>query len=94
MVLNRWNRKLFVPSGKSGKSGAKLRVWHTPQKGIRAPNVLVKCGDCSQKIKIFFDRYGMEINGVNTSWDEWNGLFAAIKAARNGVKYKKYKSGR
>ena len=31
-------------------------------------------------VKIYYDEYGMEINGVNASYDEWKSVLAPLLA--------------
>lgn len=73
------NRKMRVSDG---KSGSKLRVWSTAEKGLKYPSVLVMCGDCDEKVRIYYGADGMEINGVNGSWKEWLAILSDMKKAR------------
>ncbi|OIN98468.1 hypothetical protein COY52_03530 [Candidatus Desantisbacteria bacterium CG_4_10_14_0_8_um_filter_48_22] len=44
----------------------------------KAPSVLIKCGDCDEKVEIYYDKYGIEINGINASVEWWKGFFDYI----------------
>jgi len=62
------NKKIGILDG---HDGWKLRIFHKQAKGCRSPRYLVKCGCCENKVEIYYDEFGLEINGVHASKEEW-----------------------
>lgn len=56
----------------------KLRIWHQKGKGWQSPRYLVKCGDCENRLEIFYDEVGLEIGGVHASRQEWARLLGPL----------------
>ncbi|MHC4740997.1 MAG: hypothetical protein ACYS8Z_03750 [Planctomycetota bacterium] len=74
--MRAFNRKLAIPDG---SGGWKLRVYHRrPARAKEPARFLVKCGCCDMSVKIYYDEYGMEINGVNASYDEWKDILMPL----------------
>ncbi|MBF0545762.1 MAG: hypothetical protein HQM08_15070 [Candidatus Riflebacteria bacterium] len=48
-----------------------IRVYHKKGSGKKSPRYLLKCGCCDGKLEIYFDKEGLEINGVNGSIEDW-----------------------
>jgi len=67
------NKKMIQSSGNSG--GWKLRIWQSRGDKKCSPSFLVKCGCCNEKVKIYYDKDRLEINGVLSSKEEWRKLF-------------------
>jgi hypothetical protein len=42
------------------------------------PRYLLKCGCCDEKLEIYYDDEGLEINGVNGSIDDWREIFLPL----------------
>ncbi len=55
-----------------------IRVSHKKQKGKKLPSYTFKCGCCSQKVEIYYDKEGLEINGVNGSIKNWRELLLPL----------------
>ena len=71
--------------------GAKLRMWHRKKKGIDSARYLIKCGDCDQKLEIYYDSDDnfLEIGGVHASRKEWGKiLLPLIEKGKNGKEKK------
>ncbi|HNO76539.1 MAG TPA: hypothetical protein PKN33_00640 [Phycisphaerae bacterium] len=67
--FKKYNKKLCVDDG---EGGWKLRVYQRIERGVESDRLLVKCGDCHEKIHICYDdTYGMQIEGVFASFAEW-----------------------
>lgn len=45
------------------------------KKHVKCPKLIVKCGDCDNKVEIYYDKDFLEINGVNGSLQQWKELF-------------------
>ncbi len=64
-----YNKKIAIDDG---EGGSKLRVYQRIGRGVESDRLLVKCGDCHEKIQICYDdTYGIEIEGVYASIAEW-----------------------
>lgn len=65
-VLKRTNRFYLVrPEGHP-----QIRVYHRKGLEKRMPRYLLKCGCCDEKLEIYYDDEGLEINGVNGSIED------------------------
>ncbi len=63
-----FNRKIAQP----GLGwGWRLRVFERKGRGKLNPRRLIKCGCCEQRLEIYYDDEGLEINGVCASIEEW-----------------------
>ena len=57
-----------------------IRVYHKKGWGKKMPRYLLKCGCCDEKLEIYYDTEGLEINGVNGSIEDWREiLFPLLK---------------
>jgi hypothetical protein len=54
------------------------RIFHRRAKNKRSARFLVKCGCCEHSLEIHYDKYGLEINGINASYKEWKHLLLPI----------------
>lgn len=53
-----------------------IRVWKTKERReasgvVKSPSILLKCGCCNEKVRIYWGGGSIEINGVNGSVDDW-----------------------
>jgi len=65
-----------------------IRVYHRKGSGKKMPRYLLKCGCCEEKLEIYYDDEGLEINGVNGSIDDWREILLPllnIKTGKNSV---------
>jgi hypothetical protein len=65
-------KKFNIKLGQGADNGCKLRVWHKKQRGKQSARILIKCGDCSNQLEIYYgnDEF-LEIGGVGASKKEW-----------------------
>ena len=42
------------------------------------PRYLLKCGCCDEKLEIYYDNEGLEINGVNGSIEDWREILLQL----------------
>ena len=76
------NSKMYV-LGKSDET--MIRVYHRKAKGKQSPCYTLKCGDCNNTLKIYYDiDYvvdpfpALEINGVYGSIDNWKSILLPL----------------
>ena len=65
-----------------------IRVYHKKGKGKKSPRYLLKCGCCNESIHVYYDRDGLEINGVNGSIEDWREILLPLlrlRAGNNGM---------
>ena len=55
-----------------------IRVFHRKGSKKRTPRYLLKCGCCSQKVEVYYDETGLEINGVNGSIQNWREILLPL----------------
>ena len=53
-----------------------IRVYHRKRSGKRMPRYLLKSICCDEKLEIYYDEAGLEINGVNDSIEDWREIFS------------------
>jgi hypothetical protein len=61
-----------------------LRVSHRKGHGKRSPRLLIKCGDCENKIEIYYDpedSSDLEIGGVLGSVGNWREILLPLLAS-------------
>jgi hypothetical protein len=58
--------------------GFEIRVSHKAQRKLRSPRYLLRCGCCDEKLEIYYDRDGLEINGVNGSIANWREILLPL----------------
>jgi len=83
-ILKRTNRFYQVrPEG-----CPQIRVYHKKGSGKRMPRYLWKCGCCDEKLEIYYDDEGLEINGVNGSMEDWREiLLHLLRIEKKGTKF-------
>ena len=52
--------------------------WRTNKKTKKSASVLIKCGDCNEKVEIYYDEAYLEVNGVNASIEWWQMLIREL----------------
>ncbi len=59
---------------------AALRVYHRKALGKNSPRLLIRCGDCSNKLEIHYDPEGgdLEIGGVLASTTNWREILLPL----------------
>ncbi len=66
-ILKRTNRFYYTrPNGYP-----QIRIYHKKGSEKKMPRYLLKCGCCDEKLEIYYDDEGLEINDVNGSIDDW-----------------------
>jgi len=55
-----------------------IRVYHKKGLGKKMPRYLLKCGCCDEKLKIYYDDDGLEINGVNGAIEDWREILLPL----------------
>ncbi|MGR3316995.1 MAG: hypothetical protein ACUZ8O_00725 [Candidatus Anammoxibacter sp.] len=55
-----------------------IRVYHKKGKDKTSPRYLLKCGCCEEKVEIYYDEEGLEINGVNGSIEDWKEILLPL----------------
>ncbi len=58
-----------------------LRVYHRAARGKKSPRCLIKCGCCGESVEIYYDKEGLEINGVNGSLANWREILLPLLSA-------------
>ncbi|MCV6637131.1 hypothetical protein [Candidatus Albibeggiatoa sp. nov. NOAA] len=70
-----FNRKMGISDGYGGWL---LRIFHRKKYKKRSARYLVKCGCCDKAVEIYYDKYGLEINGVHGSKEEWRKILEPL----------------
>ena len=72
----RWQRR--------GDGYSALRVYHRKQRGRKSARLLIKCGDCDEKLEIYYDPKGrdIEIAGVFGSVENWREILLPLLKRR------------
>ena len=73
-ILKRKNK--FYNTDRFGQP--EIRVYHKKAKGNKSPRYLLKCGCCNEKLEIYYDENGLEINGVNGSIKDWQEILLPL----------------
>ena len=55
-----------------------IRVYHKAARGKMAPRYLLKCGDCDQRLEIYYGEDGLEIGGVHGSIEDWREILLPL----------------
>ncbi len=57
-----------------------IRISHRKRTGKRDPRYLLECGDCPEKLEIYYDNDGesLEINGVIGSTENWREILIPL----------------
>jgi hypothetical protein len=61
-----------------------IRVYHKTGRGKKMPRYLLKCGCCASKLEIYYDRYGLEIGGVNGAVEDWREILLPLLTPPDG----------
>ena len=67
----------------------KLRIWHNKKTKKQTPSYTIKCGDCTNKLKIYYDEEILEIGGVLASISEWRKLLLPLLTIKKKIKNKR-----
>ena len=73
-ILKRRNK--IYNSEKFGQP--EIRIYHKKGYRKKPPRHLLKCGCCNEKLEIYYDREGLEINGVNGSIEDWQEILLPL----------------
>ena len=60
-----------------------IRLYHKKGYGKRSPRYLLKCGCCDERLEIYYDEDGIEINGVNGSIEDWREILLPLLRVRD-----------
>lgn len=71
--------KMYQPR----ENGSQIRVYKKSGSRRKSPRLLLKCGDCNQRLEIYFDKDGLEINGVNGSLENWREILLPLLGKKN-----------
>ncbi len=55
-----------------------LRAYHRKAHGTVSARYLVKCGCCDERVEIYYDDEGLEINGVSGSIENWREVLGPL----------------
>lgn len=55
-----------------------IRIYHKKGNGKKSPRYLLKCGCCDEKLEIYYDDEGLEINGVNGAIEDWREILLPL----------------
>lgn len=55
-----------------------IRIYHKKGPEKKMPRYLLKCGCCDEKLEIYYDDEGLEINGVNGSIEDWREILLPL----------------
>jgi len=69
----------------------KIKVKEIPEKklkngSIKSAHLQLTCGCCHQKVNIFYDNDGLEINGVNGSIENWREILLPLLNKKDSCK--------
>ena len=82
-ILKRTNRFYYTRT----EGYPQIRVYHRKGAGKRMPRYLLKCGCCDERVEIYYDEEGLEINGVNGSIEDWREvLLPLLQIEKEGAK--------
>jgi len=73
-VLKRKNR--IYDTSRFGKP--QIRVYHKRGVAKKMPRYLLKCGCCDEKVEVYYDDDGLEINGVNGAIEDWREILLPL----------------
>lgn len=77
-ILKRTNRFYYTRTD----GYPQIRVYHKKSSGKKMPRYLLKCGCCDQKLEIYYDPEGLEINGVKGSIEDWREILLPLLRIR------------
>jgi len=55
-----------------------IRIYHKKGYGKKSPRYLLKCGCCDEKLEIYYDKTGLEINSVYGSIEDWRDILLPL----------------
>jgi hypothetical protein len=63
-----------------------IRLFHKKGKGKKCSRYLLKCGDCNNKLEIYYDDQmeALEIGGVNGSVKDWQEILSPLLFSKKG----------
>jgi|GEM_PF-3497803 len=64
------------------EGGWRPRIYRRAAKGRKSGRLLVKCGCCNERVEIYHDDHGLEINGVCASLNEWRVILGPLLEGR------------
>ncbi|MCL5073761.1 MAG: hypothetical protein M1308_23140 [Actinobacteria bacterium] len=73
-ILKRKNK--FYNTDRFGQP--EIRVYHKKATGNKSRRYLLKCGCCNEKLEIYYDENGLEVNGVNGSIKDWQEILLPL----------------
>jgi hypothetical protein len=62
--------------------GWRPRVFKRAAAGRKSGRLLVKCGCCDERVEVYHDDHGLEINGVYASLNEWREILMPLLQGR------------
>jgi len=78
-ILKRKNK--FYNTERFGQP--QIRLYHKKGCGKRSPRYLLKCGCCDERLEIYYDEDGLEINGVNGTIEDWREILLPLLRVRD-----------
>ncbi len=61
-----------------------IRRYKKKGKGKQSPRLLLKCGDCGNKLEIYYGGDSLEIGGVHGAVQDWFGIFEPLLRKAGG----------
>jgi hypothetical protein len=55
-----------------------IRIRHRPGTGKKSPQYVLRCGCCSENLRIFYAEDGLEIGGVNGAIEDWREILLPL----------------
>ncbi len=74
-LQHKTNKKLIQ---KRDDNFFEIRVSHRRGHLKNTPRYLFKCGCCDERLEIYYDNDGLEINGVNGSLENWREILLPL----------------
>ena len=89
MKIGKLSKQIILTNQKKYKNYKQYplpRLYWTKQKGKISSSVLIKCGDCENKFRIYYDENdkALEINGVIAHIDCWKVLLNELEERQRG----------
>lgn len=73
-ILKRSNR--FYDTARFGQP--QIRVYHRKGTGKLCSRYTLRCGDCDEKLEIYYSLDGLEIGGVNGAIEDWREILLPL----------------
>jgi hypothetical protein len=80
-ILKRTNK--FYYTSRFGQP--QIRVYHRKAQHKRTARYLLRCGDCDEKLEIYYSEDGLEIGGVNGAIDDWREILLPLLNLKHGT---------